>query len=344
MTPTFWKALSDPAVRTVLLCGCGGGFDFVHGLLLVPGLVALGKRIVIGSYSFGDPDRLRGDAPIVFEAPPAVVKRVTAETEHDPHYAPEVHVCSFLDERDPGTRPHFVYAYYARDFAVPTLTAFYRQVVAEHAIDAVVLVDGGTDSLVSGTEHGLGDPIEDAVSVQSVAALSEVGLRLLVCAGLGVDRHNGVSDHSSLRAVAELTRGGGFRGSIALECGDAGTTCYRDGVEHIFARQTFHSVVCGSILGAVRGEFGADQVPEAIAGRVSPGSLFLWPLMAMLWAFDVDAVAARSQLGGWLRDAPTPADCYAAVRAGRRGIERAALADERLPEPRPWLLEDLFES
>ena len=61
-------------------------------------------------------------------------------------------------------------------------------------------------------------------------------------------------------------------------------------------------------------------------------------------AVTVDAVAARSQLGGWLRDAPTPADCYAAVRAGRRGIERAALADERLPEPRPWLLEDLFES
>ena len=271
------------------------------------------------------------------------MKRVTARTGHDAHYAPEVHVCSFLDERLPAGRPHFVYAYHARDFAVPVLTEFYRQVVAEHAIDAVVLVDGGTDSLVSGLEHGLGDPIEDAVSVQSVAALTHVGLRILVNVGLGVDRHNGVSDHASLGAIAELIREGGVRGALALEREDAGYAFYRDAIRHVFARQGFHSVVSGAILGAAEGDFGAERVPTALAGRVSRGSLFLWPLMAMLWAFDVEAVAARSRLGAWLREAPTPAACYAAVRAGRRGIARPALEEERLPEPQPWLLEDLFE-
>ena len=344
MTPSFWKALGDPAVRNVLLCGCGGGLDFVHGLLLVPHLKALGKQVVIGSYSFGDLEQLAGEAPVVFDAPPAVVKRVTARTTHGAQYAPEVHVCSFLDERLPAGRPHFVYAYHARDFAVPTLTAFYRQVVVEHAIDAIVLVDGGTDSLVTGLEHGLGDPIEDAVSVQGVAALEEVGVRILVNVGLGVDRHNGVSDHASLRAIAELARHGGFLGALALERGDVGYEFYRDGIEHVFARQTFHSVVCGSILGAVEGGFGADCVPALIAGRVSQGSLFLWPLMGMLWAFDVETVAARSRLGAWLREAPTPAACYEAVRAGRRHIQRPTRDEERLPEPRPWVLEDLFES
>ena len=68
MTPGFWKALGDPTIRSVLLCGCGGGFDFVHGLLLIPHLRALGKQVVIGSYSFGDPERLTGDAEVVFQA------------------------------------------------------------------------------------------------------------------------------------------------------------------------------------------------------------------------------------------------------------------------------------
>src|SRR4051812_26734684 len=38
LLPTFLRRLADPDVKTVLLCGCGGGFDFVHSLLLYPEL------------------------------------------------------------------------------------------------------------------------------------------------------------------------------------------------------------------------------------------------------------------------------------------------------------------
>ncbi len=56
--PPFLRRLADPSVKTVMLCGCGGGFDFVHSLLLYPELKRLGKSVVIGSYSFGNPHRL----------------------------------------------------------------------------------------------------------------------------------------------------------------------------------------------------------------------------------------------------------------------------------------------
>lgn len=29
-TPSFLRSLEDPTISTVFLCGCGGGFDFVH--------------------------------------------------------------------------------------------------------------------------------------------------------------------------------------------------------------------------------------------------------------------------------------------------------------------------
>jgi hypothetical protein len=66
---------------------------------------------------------------------------------------PEVHVCSYLDSIYPNSAPHSVYAYYARAFSVPSLRQLYEQLIDAHAIDAIVLVDGGSDSLMAGDEE-----------------------------------------------------------------------------------------------------------------------------------------------------------------------------------------------
>jgi len=50
LVPTFLRMLADPSIKTVMLCGCGGGFDFVHSLTLYPELRRLGKGVVIVSY------------------------------------------------------------------------------------------------------------------------------------------------------------------------------------------------------------------------------------------------------------------------------------------------------
>ncbi|MFG2682134.1 FAD-dependent monooxygenase [Streptomyces sp. NPDC048392] len=46
--------------------------------------------------------------------------------------------------------------------------------IAPHRIDAVVLVDGGTDTMLRGDEAGLGPPEEDLTSVAALAALDGV--------------------------------------------------------------------------------------------------------------------------------------------------------------------------
>ena len=330
MRPTFLRRLADPAIRTVLIAGCGGGFDFLHGLLLWPFLRRLGKQVVIGSCSWGDPELLTGDVEVVFSEDGSDVKRVTARTSYHPSYAPEVHLAAFLDEREPEEAPHAVYAYNARDFSCPVLTRFFRQVVTEDGVDAILLVDGGSDSLMAGDEAGLGDPVEDAVSLASAASLSEVAVRILLSVGLGLDRHNGVSDAASLRAISEITARGGFLGALALEPTQPGVEFYRDLTGFFTDRHAVRSVVPGVIL-------------DVLDGGTGSGSLLLNPLMGILWAFDVEVVAARSHLCRWVRDAPTPGEAHDVVRAGRRALGDRIRLEEHLPPTMPWNLACLYD-
>jgi|TARA_B110000211_G_C13990631_1_gene513825 hypothetical protein len=73
------------------------------------------------------------------------------------------------------------------------------------------------------------------------------------------------------------------------------------------------------LVAAVEGSFGYT-VPEAVASRVREGHLFLWPLMAMLFAFDTDAVARRSLLAPLLRDLEHRVQCDDRLEEMRRNL------------------------
>eukprot|EP01006_Ploeotia_vitrea_P040980 TRINITY_DN66476_c7_g1_i1.p1 TRINITY_DN66476_c7_g1~~TRINITY_DN66476_c7_g1_i1.p1 ORF type:complete len:361 (-),score=38.76 TRINITY_DN66476_c7_g1_i1:418-1461(-) len=322
LLPTFMKKLADPEIKNILMCGCGGGFDFVHGLLLYPELKRLGKNVIIGSYSFGKPENIKGEAPIVFsnESGNIIAKHVTAKSEGWSHYAPEVGMCSFLDKKYPDDAPHSVYAYYARVFSVPVLKKLYDSWVEKHQIDAVVIIDGGTDSLMAGDEEGLGDPIEDCVSVTAAASLN-VKEKILLAVGFGADRFNHVSDHASLRAVGELTKAGGFLGSVSLEQNSEGFKCYSEGLTHIYEQQQFRSVLSGLIIAAGNGYFGFE-VPPSVGGRVREGESFIWALMAMFFAFDLEKVVERSLLSKAIGECESYLACNQAMNEMRKKLKQ----------------------
>jgi hypothetical protein len=60
----------------------------------------------------------------------------------------------------------------------------YAHLVQSLGLDAIVLVDGGTDILLRGDEAGLGTPSEDMASLAAVAAM-DVPTRVVVCVGFG---------------------------------------------------------------------------------------------------------------------------------------------------------------
>ena len=303
-------------MENIFFTGCGGGFDFVHCMNLYQEMHDVyRKNIVIGSYSFNSPQSIIG-GELVFQRDDVIVCKVNGycSSNQSDNYQPEICLCRYLDNEYPAEAPHFIYAYYARDFSIPMLREFYEFLCHTHEIHAIICMDGGSDSLMAGDEQGLGDPIEDAVSVGAIASLScECVLhRFLLCMGLGADRYNDVSDCSSLRAISELTAAGGFQGALCIEPGSDGFKFYKRALEYIYDHQGFQSVLSGIIVCSIQGAFGADVVPEFAAEteRVSPGDMFLWPISGILWAFDIRKVRDRSKLIPCIADCRSQRECY----------------------------------
>ena len=191
------------------------------------------------------------------------------------------------------------------------------------AIDTVVLVDGGTDSLMRGDECGLGTPEEDIASIAAVDAL-EVPRKVLACVGFGIDAYHGVCHARVLEAVADLIASGGYLGAISLMREMSEVQRYREATEFVLARMSDHpSIVCSSILDALEVRFGDCQRTR----RTEGSKLFINPLMALCWGFRIENVARRILYLDEVRDI--------------EGWKELAWAISRfqaaLPEQKPWL-------
>jgi hypothetical protein len=144
-----------------------------------------------------------------------------------------------------------------------------------------------------------------------------------------------------MRAVAEITKLGGFRGAVSIEHDAEPYRLYRACLDQIYSQQTFRSVLSASICSAAEGWFG-NVVPTEVRARLRGSStLYLWPLMAMLWAFDCAVVAKRSRLVAALVNADSVADNNAALASLRNEclVAEKLLGVERFPEPVGFFVE-----
>jgi hypothetical protein len=125
-----------------------------------------------------------------------------------------------------------------------------------------------------------------------------------------------------MRAVAELTSLGGFLGSMGIEPSSLDFRRYRECVEYLNARHSFRSVMASGLVAAVEGNYG-HHIPDALEGRVGEGCLFLWPVMATIFAFDPVVVAERSLVSHWIRDCEHRVLCDAALAKERSKLEKS---------------------
>jgi hypothetical protein len=276
LTAPFLQEL-EPA-QNVLIAGIGGGFDVFSGLPLYFGLQRAGKRVHLANLSFS----LLPPEPDARLAPSLL--RVSATTPLFDSYFPERYLAEWF--RDQGED---VAIYCFERTGVQPLLEAYRTLIAHLGVDTVVLVDGGTDSLMRGDEHGLGTPQEDIASITAVHEL-DVPRKLLVCLGFGIDHFHGVCHAHYLEAVAELTRGGGYLGAVALAEQMPEVRSYREATEAVFTRMPHHiSIVSSSILSALRGMYGDHHATD----RTEGSELWINPLMTLYWCFRLAPVAER---------------------------------------------------
>lgn len=306
--PVFFSRLRE--ARRVLVAGAGGGFDVYAGLPLALALRSAGAEVHLASLSFADLYGLDLDSWVAED-----VAAVRPDTPLRGDYFPERSLARWLHSRQ---LPDTVYAFPRT--GVQPLRAAYRALL-DHlgGVDAVVLVDGGTDILMRGDEHGLGTPEEDMASLAAVAGLDEVLHRLVGCVGFGVDAYHGVNHSLVLENLAGLDRAGGYLGAFSLPRESVEGAAYLDAVVDAQRSHASHpSIVHGSVAAAVRGEFGDVGFTERTRGS----ELFVNPLMALYFCVDLPALARANLYIDRLEDTVLMRQISSAISAFREELPR----------------------
>lgn len=277
--PGVFAAL-DAASR-ILVAGAGGGFDVYAGLPLALSLASAGKQVFLANLSFSELHLLDLDAWLTRDV--AAVGPGTAGLDD---YFPERALAVWLATHD---LPATVYAF--PKVGVQPLRAAYRALVEHLRADAVVLVDGGTDILMRGDEAGLGTPVEDMTSLAAVAGLPDIPVRLVACLGFGIDAYHGVNHVQVLENIAALDRAGAYLGAFSIPGKSREARLYRDAVAHAQALTPLRpSIVNGQIAAALAGQHGNVRFTSRTAGS----TLFVNPLMAMYFTFELSGVADQN--------------------------------------------------
>jgi hypothetical protein len=296
--------------QRVLVAGAGGGFDVYAGLPIYERLRLLGKKVFLANLSFVSLRTTGADA--LTRALYAVKPTTTGQD----FYFPERSLAQFLSRQD---EPVTVYAF--EKLGVAPIREGYAHLVRTLDLDAIILVDGGTDILLRGDEAGLGTPAEDMASLAAVAAMN-VPTRIVACVGFGIDAYHGVCHAHWLENVAALTADGAFLGATALLERMPEVRFYLDAVNAADMRTPMQpSIVNGSVASAIEGRFGDYHRNQ----RTQSSKLFINPLMSLLWAFDLAAVARRNLYLGSLEDTETSWDIHLAIERFCESVRR-----------RPW--------
>lgn len=297
--------------QTILLAGAGGGYDIFCGLPLYFSLRSQGKKAYLANLSFSV-------LPPWEERLSPCLLKVTADTPALRDYFPEKYLCQWFREREGEEIPIYCFD---RSGVKPLLAA-YQTLVELLAVDTVILVDGGTDSLMRGDEVGLGTPHEDIASIAAVNEL-EVARKMLVCLGFGVDSYHGVCHAHFLEAIAELTQNNGYLGMFSLLDDMPEVKKYRQATEAVFEKMPHQiSIVSSSILSALAGHYGDYHATPRTRGS----KLWINPLMPVYWCFQLERVAARVLYLEAIKETEEYWDLMEAIEAFRR----------QHPAVRPW--------
>lgn len=298
------------AARNILVAGAGGGYDIFCGLPLYFGLRSEGKNVYLANLSFSflpPPGAIGADrlSPSLLE--------VKADTPLFTNYFPELFLSQWFRQQG-----EVVSIYCFERTGVKPLLASYQALVDQLSLDTVILVDGGTDSLMRGDESGLGTPQEDIASITAVSQLP-IERKLLLCLGFGVDTFHGVCHAHFLEAVAELTQKQGYLGMFSLVDDMPEVKKYREASEAVFDTMAHHvSIVSSSILSALAGHYGNYHATS----RTHGSTLWINPLMPVYWCFWLAHVAERVLYLEEMKNTVTYDDIDRVIGRFRRNCEK----------------------
>lgn len=286
--------------KNILIAGAGGGFDIYAGLPIYFTLRELGKSVHLANYSF-TPLQLAtvlGD-PVVEIKDVLVGARGEVKRKFD--YYPEGFLAEWFSQQGQDEIVWMI-----TGSGVPIVQQAYTRLIRKLKIDAIILVDGGVDSLMRGDEANPGSLLEDTISLAAIEPL-DVPTKILASVGFGTEVEEDVCHYTALENMADLIKAGGFYGSCALTPQMDAFKQYEAACHHAWdgdSRRKSH--ISTRIIPAVNGEFGDVHMYENDGYRST--RLFISPLMGLYWFFDADVVVKHSLLAKQIRNEATKND------------------------------------
>lgn len=293
--------------KNVLIAGMGGGFDLFCGLPIYFSLKERGINVHLANYSFTEFSQKR-IASKNWLSPTLLgtdsnIKGVFV-------YFPELYLSQWF--KQVYDEDVIVWTFY-KTGVIPLLEN-YQSLVEHLSIDAIVLLDGGVDSLMRGDEAAMGTYVHDTVSLIAVNEVEGVRVKLIGCLGFGAEPD--IAYGHVLENIADLNRRGAFLGSCSLAPQMNAYQQYQHAVQFVHDRpHQPPSSINSAVIAAVEGHAG-NQNLTGFTQWVSP-------LMAIYWFFELRQVAQLTQIYTELRYTETARDMLrAAIMATRHVLKR----------------------
>lgn len=289
---------------SILIAGIGGGFDIFCGLPIYFDLVHAGKEVHLANLSFTDGLDLM-DGEELTNTCIGVTIDISGRDGYE--YFPEYYLAEWFFEE---LGEEVTIWCFEKTGARP-LVQNYRALIEHLEIDAIVLVDGGVDSLNQGNEPQIGTMLEDSLSLLAVKE-QKLPVKLLACVGMGIETE--MSYGHIFENVSSLIQQGAFRGSCSLTGQMQSYRYFEQATLYAFDQQpNYPSVICASIISAVRGHYGNYHMTQKTAGS----QLNISSLMPIYWFFDAASVAQQNILLPQLRLTYTIDEAWKAMQTAR---------------------------
>jgi len=314
----FWDELQG--AKNVFIAGCGGGYDFFSGLPIYFALKKAGLNVYLGNLTFTSLENITGEkvTPFCIEVTSRSRRSSKGWGPEQEHYWPEYFVSKWFLEKEKCEVPVYTF----ERTGVKNLREAYEKLVEKLDLDTIILADGGTDSLMTGNESGLGTPTEDMMSIASVNGIKnpKVQRKFLICLGMGVDSFHGVCHSHFLENTAVLSKKGAFLGAFSLLPQMEEAQKFK---EAYLASQPGNSIVSSSVLSAVEGEFGNYQSPYTI-NRTLSSELYISPLMSLFWTYQLKDVANSVLYLDRLENTKSMGEISAQIKEYCHGVKKRA--------------------
>ncbi len=299
----------------LLIAGMGGGYDIFCGLPIYFELQRMGRNVHLANFSFSEIASFPGGNRLS-----DTLVGVTPDYDGLTLYFPELYLAQWFKEE----RGEVITIWCFQKTGTGPLLQNYRTLVKHLSVDGILLIDGGVDSLMRGDEREVGTLIEDTISLFVVNELEDVPVRLMGCLGFGAELD--MTYAHVFENIASLTAAGGFLGSCALTPQMDAYQTYEQAVLYVQGQERQDaSVINSSVISAVQGHYGDYHLTEKTNGS----RLWISPLMALYWFFDLPTVAQHNLYLSQLAHTNTFLEAFRLYAMFRQMISRRC--HERIP-------------